>query len=636
MRHCKMNRLASFLMALCMVLTMLPIEAMATEIAPEDPTIPGEGETLPQSYELTADNVTLNEEFFTPTKGGYKIAYNGNHINANPKVRDAQGNVLTEDVDYTVDFSHSTRRNVGKYMITVTGMGNYTGVVEVSLIITPKAPQVSVRLSTSSGGYDDAYVTWNKVPGASGYAVYYRRPTRSSTWTSLKRTTGTSLLKKDLYDGYKYEFKVVPYVTIDTTRYYSTDYDIAYTYTLKKMSSPSLSRYNSSRVRVSWTNISGESGYQVSRSTSSSGTNIVYTTSGTAVNLTTTGEKTYYYKVRAYKNVTKDGETYRVYGPWSSARSYALKALEAPEMRNYNYVGRDYIKLTWSRNSHASGYWVYRKANDSNSWERIAKISGNSHVTYTDKTARSGYDYSVRAYGYKNGDLIYSNRSNTVHCHTLRPVTINVTAMDTEMRNVITWNHVSYATGYHVYRRLGEHGDWVRIAKLGKVDSYTTGEVNHGQRYFYKVRPVYTYHGNISYGPYSNVDNMMHYYKPELSFYMSNETYTDTGVVIVSITNNGVGNVRIYNDNARMEDKDFADYDRSLQLMHYDPDDVYNTYPVDYVDVAPGESTMLVFFVNGPDTWYDRYTTVYFNFRYDGVQYRAAVSNYYGGGYYER
>ena len=192
-----------------------------------------------------------------------------------------------------------------------------------------KVPEtMSARLSTASGGYDDIYVSWSKSSNADGYFLYYRRPSKSSSWSYIGRTTKTSYLKKNLSDGYKYEFKIVPYDYADGCRYKSTSYKTAYAYTLKKISTPSVTRYNSSRVKVKWNNISGESGYQISRSTSKTGTNIVYTygtTKGTYKTLTATRNRTYYYKVRAYRNVTKNGKTYKVYGPWSSVRSYRLK-----------------------------------------------------------------------------------------------------------------------------------------------------------------------------------------------------------------------------------------------------------------------------------------------------------------------
>ena len=77
-------------------------------------------------------------------------------------------------------------------------------------------------------------------------------------------------------------------------------------------------------IEVSWTGIKGAAGYQISKSTSRSGTSIVSTsknTSGKSKVIKASNGKTYYYKVRAYRTV--NGK--KVPGPWSAVKSYKLK-----------------------------------------------------------------------------------------------------------------------------------------------------------------------------------------------------------------------------------------------------------------------------------------------------------------------
>lgn len=249
-----------------------------------------------------------------------KKNYTGSKISAPTlTIKDANGKKLVKDTDYTVT-GLIKRTNVGRYKVTVTFKGKYSGTKTLYYTITPKAPTtVKVNLRTGSGGYDDVVCTWSKCTGATGYAVYYKKATASS-YTLLGRTTGTSMTKKDLTDGVKYIFKVVPYYKTNGTRYISLTSKTASIYTLKKLAAPTLST-SSGKVKVKWVNINGESGYQISRSTSKTGTNIVSTystTSGTYRNISANKGVTYYYKVRAYKVVNGT----KVFGPWSNVSYY--------------------------------------------------------------------------------------------------------------------------------------------------------------------------------------------------------------------------------------------------------------------------------------------------------------------------
>ena len=251
-----------------------------------------------------------------------KYTYSGGVMTPGVKVLDTNGNTISSG-NYTVSYA-SGRKNVGRYKVTITFKGNYSGSKALYFTIVPKAPAsakatLTAKYSTTSG-YDDVMFSWDKSTGASGYTVYYKKSSASG-YTYLKRTTGTYVYKKDLSDGIKYNFKVVPYYKgTDGTIYASDTYKTASVYTLKKLSTPKVKTVKNV-VKVAWTNINGESGYQISRSTSKTGTKIVSTystTSGTYKYVSATKNTTYYYKVRAFRKV--DGKV--VYGPWSNVTKY--------------------------------------------------------------------------------------------------------------------------------------------------------------------------------------------------------------------------------------------------------------------------------------------------------------------------
>ena len=187
-------------------------------------------------------------------------------------------------------------------------------------IITAAPSKVSTNLYKN---YDTLKVSWSKVAGADGYYVCYKK----STWKSYQKlgtTTALSYSKAKLTDGAQYKFAVYPYMNIGDQKYMTKNSKSSdYVYTLKKLNKPGVKKSSRSFVRVSWNNIPGESGYQIARSKSSTKNfKIVKRVSKNykSTKIKTPRYKKYYYKVRAYKTV--NGK--RIYGPWSSGKSYRL------------------------------------------------------------------------------------------------------------------------------------------------------------------------------------------------------------------------------------------------------------------------------------------------------------------------
>lgn len=187
---------------------------------------------------------------------------------------------------------------------------------EIELLAPSK---VTLQLSTAKNGYDNVKVSWGKVMNADGYKLYYKRSS-ASKWTTKTVEGNETYTTGNLSDGYKYTFRVVPYIKSGDSIIEAGEYKSSTITTLKKVTNVKLSR-SGSKVKVRWTNIGGESGYQISKASKKSKTNVVSTyktTKGKSKLVKATKGKKYYYKVRAYKTV--DGK--KVYGPWSTAKAY--------------------------------------------------------------------------------------------------------------------------------------------------------------------------------------------------------------------------------------------------------------------------------------------------------------------------
>ena len=247
-----------------------------------------------------------------------RYKYTGSAKQPKVTVEDVCGNLLTENEDYTVAYA-SGRTNIGKYSVTVKFQGNYSGTKKLCFVIQTTAPE---NASAVLYGYDDVKITWDKVNGAVGYNIYYKTSSARS-YKKLGSTQSLSYNAKDLSDGVSYIFKIVPKFNLENGTIESSYYATAEATTLKKISTPKVSKAASGKAMVTWTNIYGESGYQISRSTSKNGTFIVSTYETATENSKSVSAikgRTYYYRVRAYKIV--DGKY--IYGPWSSATAYKL------------------------------------------------------------------------------------------------------------------------------------------------------------------------------------------------------------------------------------------------------------------------------------------------------------------------
>ncbi len=158
------------------------------------------------------------------------------------------------------------------------------------------------------------------------------------------------------------------------------------------------------KANISWSAVSGAAGYEVYRSTSSNGTyskcGAVTTTNRDCPGLTSW--TTYYFKVRAYKEV--NGK--KIYGNYSSPVSIMAKGT-APKGVKAEVLTATKVRVSWTAQEGASGYEVFRSTSKDGTYSKCGAVT----TTYRDcpgLTTGTRYYFKVRAYKVVNSENVYT------------------------------------------------------------------------------------------------------------------------------------------------------------------------------------------------------------------------------------
>ena len=123
-----------------------------------DPDDPEPDNPEPGDPDPTDPETDPDQPFYTGATVEFPgdVTYNGSEQKQPVVVTDGQGKVLTEGVDYTVDYS-ADMTNVGTVDITVTGIGQYAGEIDGSYKINPA--ELTVTTASASKIYDGTALT---------------------------------------------------------------------------------------------------------------------------------------------------------------------------------------------------------------------------------------------------------------------------------------------------------------------------------------------------------------------------------------------------------------------------------------------------------------------------------------------
>lgn len=326
----------------------------------------------------------------------------------------------------------------------------------VTFLVAPK----TVTAAVSSNGIK---VTWSKVDGAKKYRVF-------KDGVSVGDTTAQNYVVSNLKSGTEYSFSVRP-VNEDGALG-----GVSGTAKCIFITAPSITLSNGlTGVTVSFTKPAGTTYYELSRkaSTEKTWTSLGKVDASKATYTDTSAEsgKTYSYKAVAVSANSKSAE--KVSGNLLYIAATKITAVATASTG---------IKITWSKVKGIKGYYIYRKT-ETGDWSRI-KNALSTATSYTDTGAKKGvvYLYTIKPY---NGS------STGISCTSVKAVRLVAPAVKVATGNgyvSVTWDAVTGAAGYTVYRKTGT-GSWTALGKVAAtVKSYKDTTAKSGTKYYYTVK----------------------------------------------------------------------------------------------------------------------------------------------------
>ena len=402
-------------------------------------------------------------------------------------------------IDDTITITETTYTDTGvsnnityRYTVRAANVAGESGDSdEVTVVPNPPIPAIPANLSATAGD-GQVSLSWEAADNAAEYRVY-RADTTSGALTRI--ASGTTITETAYTDTQVTNNTVYRY----TVRAFNTAGESGDSNVVNTTPNPPIpavpanltATAGNARVSLSWDAADDAAEYQVYRAATAAATpaRIASTTTITDTSYTDTGltnDTTYYYVVRSVNTAGASGDSTKV-----SAMPFVPVVIPTAPANLSATAGNAQVSLSWDASAGTDEYRVYRAAS-TGSFTRIASGTTITDTNYTDTGVTNGtaYRYTVRAYNTagESGD------SNTVSATPAIPIPAapeNLSVTTTTSAAALSWNAVTGATAYQVYRATGA-GSFTRIASGSTITgtTYTNTGLTEGVSYRYTVRAV--------------------------------------------------------------------------------------------------------------------------------------------------
>ena len=169
----------------------------------------------------------------------------------------------------------------------------------------------------------------------------------------------------------------------------------------------------------------------------------------------------------------------------------AKSAPAAPVVKIGNSASSGKPMLTWNAVEGATSYRIYRSTSKGSGYSLLGTVTATS---YTNTGAKAGTTYYYRVKACNDAGLspysnIVSGQVKTVAQQKPSTPVVKIGNSATSGKPMLTWNAVSGATSYKVYRATSQNGTYSLLGTV-TATSYTNTGAKAGTTYYYKVKAV--------------------------------------------------------------------------------------------------------------------------------------------------
>ncbi|MDR2693809.1 MAG: fibronectin type III domain-containing protein [Chitinispirillales bacterium] len=414
------------------------------------------------------------------------------------RTKTPDGEYLSAGKSFGVTFTDTalTSATTYYYKISATndcGEGVKSNPVSAATMACSK-PATPTNVAAEALSATSIKISWDSIPTAKYYDVY-RSPSVDGTYSRIDSTANKTYTNNGLQISNTYYYKVI--AKNDCGESEKSNYASATTSACPKPAAPTnvtAEAKSSSSIEVTWDEVATAITYKIYRSTTSTGTySPVGNTAGkSSTSYTDEGlemAKTYYYTIVAESECEESAQS--IYGFATTAN--CENKPEAPTNIRAEALSPTEIRVSWDAVIGAKTYSIYTKHDSFDYYLVIGRLTGLSY-TVTNRNPSMTYNFKVSATNdCGEGEMSASYATaTTLDCDLpILPNPTGITATALSAKSVqITWNIVSEAVSYVVYRGTERYGEYWTVGGRITGTSLTDTTLSSSTTYYYAVKAL--------------------------------------------------------------------------------------------------------------------------------------------------